>query len=170
MKLIFAYNEDLKGLIEHARDNPCKVPYRDAEFPGGCLWLIKDEGVYLMSGARCGNPAEKGKDRQKVIYAEGFDPKKNRDVDGMAREACGGDDFIEALPLVTLDGMISKAGDALQALFVEMTEEALEMGTVVAVKSKPKSKPKLKLKAKKKALVFPKPKRKTRRSSSPSPF
>ena len=56
------------------------------------LWLVKDEGIYLMSNG-------KGDDRPDVVYAKGFNPKERdrMDVWDDARAAVGGDDFAELI-------------------------------------------------------------------------
>lgn len=71
-----------------------------ARVEGSCHF-VKDDGIYIMSSA-----AERdiikdpdGKERSRVVYAIGYDPRKNEDVWEASRAAVGGDDFVEALPL-----------------------------------------------------------------------
>tara|TARA_R100000781_G_scaffold52571_1_gene34467 strand:- start:526 stop:966 length:441 start_codon:yes stop_codon:yes gene_type:complete len=56
--------------------------------------LVKDEGIYLMSGNTKSKLYKKGKNR--VCYAKGYDPKVE-DVWDKCRYAVGGDDFAEKL-------------------------------------------------------------------------
>lgn len=60
------------------------------EVPAG-LWLVKDDGIYLMSNAVAGRDGH-------VAYAVGFNPTNNVGVWDAAREVVGGDDFEEFLP------------------------------------------------------------------------
>ena len=67
-----------------------------AKIPPG-LWLVKDEGIYLMSN---GVTADGTRVPLDPVYAKGYDPTK-RDrmaVWDDARDAVGGDDFVEFLP------------------------------------------------------------------------
>ena len=86
-----------------------------------CLWLVKDAGVYLMSPgihpeARPGDRSA----RAPVAYAVGFDPTRDdrMAVWDRARDAVGGDDFAEAVPLEWVDA----------ALAARSPEFALEFG------------------------------------------
>ena len=56
--------------------------------------LVKDDGIYLMSGNAKTKLYKKGKNR--VCYAKGYDPKEE-DVWEKCRYAVGGDDFAEKL-------------------------------------------------------------------------
>lgn len=61
------------------------------------LHLVKDEGIYLLSSSAERDIAEGTTSR--VVYANGLDPKADEDVWDKCREAVGGDDFVEALPI-----------------------------------------------------------------------
>ena len=63
------------------------------EEPPRALWLVKDEGVYLMSAAADREPSEG------VVYALGYDPDRDPSWYDRARGALGGDDFLEAIPI-----------------------------------------------------------------------
>ncbi len=56
--------------------------------------LVKDDGIYLMSGNTKTKLYKKGKNR--VCYAKGYDPREE-DVWDKCRYAVGGDDFAEKL-------------------------------------------------------------------------
>ena len=71
------------------------------------LHFVKDHGIYLMSN---GDPSLSGAEfgrkgmKNAVVYAEGYDPKAE-DCWERAREAVGGDDFVENLDLSGLPDM-----------------------------------------------------------------
>lgn len=73
------------------------------------LWLVKDEGIYVMSNGLPGLPENPEQDttekfyKQKAVYAEGFDPRKDEDTYDKARAAVGGDDFCDLVPLEGLE-------------------------------------------------------------------
>jgi hypothetical protein len=79
-----------KGVSEdEAFESFATVDVPREEVPAG-LWLVKDDGIYLMSNGvsdrECGE-----------AYAVGFDPKRDQDVWDLSRDAAGGDDFSEFL-------------------------------------------------------------------------
>ena len=58
-----------------------------------CLWLVHDQGVYLMPGI------EKGGKAEYVVYGRGCDPNIDEDWWDTARAKVGGDDFAESVEL-----------------------------------------------------------------------
>lgn len=91
-------------LLIHAKAAPNHTsPYGLTTNPGPGLFLVKDDGIYLMSN---GEPALPGTDTvNKVVYAKGFEalPSTVSLEERMARydkvrDAVGGDDFAELLP------------------------------------------------------------------------
>ena len=89
MYLVFKL-KDLQPLIAHALAAPRhKMGYATDQKPAPALFLVKDEGIYLMSNGEPGLMA-KGKNRHQVVYAAGHAPE-----DGWL----GGDDFAETLEL-----------------------------------------------------------------------
>ena len=117
--------EQVAGIAEHFRNSPARrmtVAQRariygddrcDAPQPGEgyrtplCLWLVKDEGIYLMSpGYDPAKPRPPG-ERAPVAHALGFDPERQDrgDVWDRAREAVGGD-FSEEIPLEWIDAAL----------------------------------------------------------------
>ena len=75
-----------------------------------CLWLVKDEGIYLMSpGIHPDAATEERAARPPVAYASGFDPTRDHRmaVWDRARDAVGGDDFAEAVPLEWVDAALA---------------------------------------------------------------
>jgi hypothetical protein len=75
--------------VAHARASAEHSPVYGSAPKAGLL-LVKDDGIYLMSSGLPGMPG--------VVYADGFDPA-SPDSYERAREAVGGDDFVELLPL-----------------------------------------------------------------------
>ena len=75
-----------------------------------CLWLVKDEGIYLMSPGIHPDPGPGDRPtRPPVAYADGFDPTRDDRlaVWDRARDAVGGDDFAEAVPLEWVDAALA---------------------------------------------------------------
>lgn len=105
--LKFKVTDDLKAIVEHASNNDPALYYGTKI--DRSLFLVKDQGVYLMSAGKPGllrNPEEdKGKQfaQQVVQYADGLNGGKSGDsFDDWYHEAhriCGGDDFAEPLGL-----------------------------------------------------------------------
>jgi hypothetical protein len=96
-------------LLKHAQAAPKTTsPYGLTEDPGPGLFLVKDDGVYVMSN---GEPHFPGTDsRNKVVYARGYEalPQTATLEDRMnryekVRSAAGGDDFAEFLPAKSLE-------------------------------------------------------------------
>lgn len=107
--LVFA-TEDVKPLVAHARaSKQWHKTYEEVEGPAKpALWLVKDEGIYLMSN---GNPRQMADGTESLVaYAQGFDPRvgDRMDVYEAAREAVGGDDFADALPIEWFEDALSK--------------------------------------------------------------
>ena len=105
----------------------CDVPKPGEEYrTPPCLWLVKDEGIYLMSPgfdpANLRHPCE----RAPVAYALGFDPGilDRGDVWDRAREAVGGDDFSEEIPLEWVDTALRKRA---RAFVVDFTADDISL-------------------------------------------
>lgn len=78
-----------------------KTLYEQVTGPG--LWLVGDDGVYLMSN--CKPAFMRTPEKQFVVYAEDLDPEKV-DFDtwwDKKNEAFGGDDGVEFIPLEDID-------------------------------------------------------------------
>ena len=116
--------EQVAGLARHARETPerrmtmsqraaiygeerCSVRQPGEErLAPPCLWLVKDEGIYLMSP---GIHPDAGRTRAPVSYATGFDPTRDdrMAVWDRARNAVGGDDFSEEIPIDWIDAALA---------------------------------------------------------------
>ena len=121
--LIFRNSKQLRDIAEEilAVDE-----YRDNGYTGlnpneSRICLVKDDGVYLMSGAK--------KSKVDVSYAIGLNPKTNDDCHQDARDAVGGDDFCDYLPIdrKSLEVIIEEKG----YIKIEFTQEELEMSVIV---------------------------------------
>jgi hypothetical protein len=83
-------------MIQHMLKNERKIPYVDETTDEYGLWLIKDNGIYVMSPSP--EPDIVSKNKCHVIYARGFSPRV-KDCWEKCRDAVGGDDFIEFITL-----------------------------------------------------------------------
>lgn len=92
-KLTFK-SKDFPRMLTWMQSHYRKIPYMDETTDDYGLWLVKDQGIYLMA------PAEKrdmDKDGVHVIYARGYSPKA---ADLWEKtHAVSGDDFAEFIPL-----------------------------------------------------------------------
>ena len=119
--------EQVAGLARHAREAPerrmtmgqraaiygedrCGVPQPgEHRLAPPCLWLVKDEGVYLMSPGIDPDAERTERTRAPVAYASGFDPTRDDRlaVWDRARDGVGGDDFAEDIPLEWVDAALA---------------------------------------------------------------
>ncbi len=138
--------EQVAGLADHARNAPRNRMHLDQRIetygednawtpqpgeediarPG--LWLVKDEGIYLMSTGLYPEGHERALPggRAAVAYAVGFDPRREDrlDVWDRARDAVGGDDFADPLPLEWVDAAVRARAPAFA---LEFTPDAVEL-------------------------------------------
>jgi hypothetical protein len=92
------------------------------------LFLVKDEGVYLMSSAK-GLAINPKTGTLPVAYAQGFDPRKaSRRAVWEAGQKISGNDFSEFVPLEAVEPLL----DACSEIYVVLTEQTM------AVEGKPK--------------------------------
>ena len=84
-KLTFKSSEGLKTLADKTLKTMFfKYPYTKETTKEKGLWLVKDEGIYLMK-AFVGSK----KEEVPIVYAEGFDPNKDQDVWDRSVDALG---------------------------------------------------------------------------------
>lgn len=103
------------GYVEETDIDPKKLP--------PSLLLVHDHGVYLMSG---GVPMLEDPNRPgtaTVTYAAGLDP--NADYDDV-RDAVGGDDFVERIPLSMIANALARKPNA-RELVILFSDESLEL-------------------------------------------
>ncbi|MFG1365859.1 DUF3085 domain-containing protein [Xanthobacter versatilis] len=89
------------------------------EKPG--LWLVGDEGVYLLSNGKLAEGQ-----RPLVVYAEECDPKTNPDYWHYKRQHFGGDDGIEFLDAERLVKRIAAVPRATHVR-IEMTDTSMSI-------------------------------------------
>ncbi|CAA0090171.1 Uncharacterised protein [Starkeya nomas] len=113
-----------RGRIDAAANGGFRNPYYglrpgEGEKPG--LWLVGDEGVYLLSNGRL----TEGQ-RPLVVYAGECDPKTNPDCWHCKRRHFGADDGIEFLDATALDRLMAASLDATH-LRIVMDDTALSL-------------------------------------------
>jgi len=119
-KLTFKSSEGLKALADKTlKTTFFKYPYTKETTKEKGLWLVKDEGIYLMK-AFVGSK----KEEMPIVYAEGFDPNKDQDVWDRSVDAVGGDDFALFLPFTTMGLNLMKKGVDTN---VEVTDKYIEV-------------------------------------------
>ena len=138
--------EQVSGLAGHARNAPrnrMDFAQREEKYgedrmwepqPGEqdvarpALWLVKDEGVYLMSTGIYPEGHERAhpEGRAATSYAQGFDPRQRdrMDVWDDARAAVGGDDFSEPVPLDWVDAAVRARAAAFE---IEITADSMAL-------------------------------------------
>jgi len=89
-------NDTLKRVVQHSQKVKRKIPYEDNYTKDMGVWLVKDNGIYLMA------PTHEERDRDEngktvVCYAEGFSPSVPNLWD--KTHAVSRDDFAEFIPL-----------------------------------------------------------------------
>ena len=82
-------------MIDHMVKHDRKIPYVDETTDEYGLWLVKDEGIYLMAPTK--ERDLDGDERCHVIYASGYSPKASN-LWEKTREVSR-DDFAEFIPL-----------------------------------------------------------------------
>lgn len=122
-KLTFQVTDALKQIVDHAAANDPGPFY--GETIERCVFLVKDEGAYLMSGGKPGliHP-EKGAPRQLVVYADGHNPDTGDYDWDFTRSICGGDDFVEPLDLPFIQRAIARGA---KTITVSLTDDAIAL-------------------------------------------
>jgi len=129
-KLIFK-PEEVAVLVRHSkgRAHPGKDAYVNPQGHSEYLFIVHDDGVYLMSGATeiLPNPKKK-KGRSApaslVAYAEGCNPA-DEDCWENSRALVGGDDFGEAIPLQQFERVLALNPTG---IFLNMTPKRIIIG------------------------------------------
>lgn len=109
---------DVRRVAEHAKANAPRIVY-----------LVKDWGVYLMSG---GEPRDTvvvaGKKQNFCAYAEGTNPEKFPDTYYDTQQAlCGGDDFGEQLGPHWIDGLLLAAKAPARVVRIKLSKNRVEL-------------------------------------------
>ena len=120
--LTFKSNKTLKSLARETLFSlEFKTAFQDKTTKERSFWLVKDDGIYVM------NCYVKDGEREKVkhvVHASGFNPKTNENVWEDSRDAVGGDDFAENIPLD--NSQLNRLRDG-GNLTVKVTKESLEV-------------------------------------------
>ena len=115
--LTFPSTKRLKNLAKETLNaNEFKTAYEDEHTNKKSFWLVKDEGIYVMS-------CYKGH-KNLVAYAKGYNPKtSNRDEVWDKANYISGDDFAENIPLnkTMLENLIKG-----QNLHIHMNDEEIK--------------------------------------------
>tara|TARA_R100001440_G_scaffold37321_1_gene56600 strand:- start:3892 stop:4275 length:384 start_codon:yes stop_codon:yes gene_type:complete len=103
-------SKEFSRMMEFMRNHDRAIPNCEGGEPTTQfgLHLVKDDGIYVMSGTFKSDKLDEKKCH--VIYAQGFSPK-TKDLWEKCRDAVGGDDFSEWVPLSnSMVNMLSKNG------------------------------------------------------------
>ena len=120
-RLVFDNGEALRRLaIGTMKAEKFRIPYTDQDTSDKGVLLVKDEGIYLMNAYAGGKPPN---ELGTVVFAESYDPNKDEDVWERSRQAVGGDDFGEFVPLpeIVLRAIVMRQ---LKKLIIDMNEES----------------------------------------------
>ncbi len=102
-KLVFKNDKanTLAKMMAWSNDRPRRIPYTKEYTDEHGLWLVKDEGIYLMSPSDDNFVSSDGVVNT-VVYARGYKPTKaNRDTLWDKTHAVSGDDFAEFIKLTS---------------------------------------------------------------------
>jgi len=127
-QLIFVPSDDLRTIFEHTKNaTKWTDPYgvQPEMQDTAHLDFVKDRGIYIMSGSTERLLSESDSNSSLCIYAQGYDPKVP-DCWDKCREAVGGDDFVECLPIddSIFDGIASGQG-----FWIDFRADSLAYGT-----------------------------------------
>lgn len=120
-RLVFDNGEALRRLaIGTMKAEKFRIPYTDQATSDKGVLFVKDEGIYLMNAYAGGKPPN---ELGTVVFAESYDPTKDEDVWERSRQAVGGDDFGEFVPLpeIVLRAIVMRQ---LKKLIIDMNEES----------------------------------------------
>ena len=120
-RLVFDNGEALRRLaIGTMKAEKFRIPYTDQATSDKGVLFVKDEGIYLMNAYAGGKPPN---ELGTVVFAESYDPTKDEDVWERSRQAVGGDDFGEFVPLpeIVLRAIVMRQ---LKKLIIDMSEES----------------------------------------------
>jgi len=91
--------DTLSRMMKFSNSHKRKYPYEEETTEDLGLWLVKDDGIYLMSPTK-ENFCLYDDEINSVVYAEGYKPtKKNEDTLWDKTYAVSPDDFAEFIPL-----------------------------------------------------------------------
>lgn len=115
---------DLMRCVTHAlQSTKWNMGYSESP-PGPALFLVHDDGVYLMSNGDPGDALNDGSISLYVAYAQHCHPQKDEDCRENSRALVGGSDFAETIP-ITADWIT--ACDKYDELHVALTAEDIQV-------------------------------------------
>ena len=120
-RLVFDNGEALRRLaIGTMKAEKFRIPYTDQDTSDKGVLFVKDEGIYIMNAYAGGKPPN---ELGTVVFAESYDPNKDEEVWERSRQAVGGDDFGEFVPLpeIVLRAIVMRQ---LKKLIIDMNEES----------------------------------------------
>ncbi len=128
-KLTFPGGE-VAAQARHALAASSHRPLYDQPDPEAALWLVHDQGVYIMSNGATPDSDDPTGDRPRPAYAAGCDPDRDPDWWDHGRDLVGGDDFAELLADRShLDDLAALTGN--DTIVVEMTDTHLTISAPV---------------------------------------
>jgi hypothetical protein len=128
MKLHFRWPDVARALDEVRAATVVRPLYEQVTGKG--LWLVGDEGVYLM-------PNTEGEIRT-IVYAKECNPTKSEDWWTIKRATFGGDDGVEFISIEELDRLVAippKPRVRPHHLSIDMTPEQFVLSVVWSSKS-----------------------------------
>lgn len=120
-QMTFKIDDKFRDMVAFCERHKPQGCYDQRIKPGTvvALWLVHDQGVYLMPGIVDGGKAEF------VIYARGCDPDKNPDTwYDRSRDLVGGDDFAECFEFDAKATFAMMTGKATK-LVLKLTETSM---------------------------------------------
>lgn len=129
LPLTFKVGTELQRVVEHTmKGKAFKIPYTLETVLEPTLWLVHDEGVYLMSASTEKLPREGG--NHLVAYAEGCHPEKDEDCWVESRRLIGGDDFGMDIPAAFFAEQIAAGATAFKVL-IQSDGQTVELTAVI---------------------------------------
>jgi Protein of unknown function (DUF3085) len=135
MRLTFPIGGVFEALTELRAATACRTLYDEQTGKG--LWLVGDQGVYLMPNTTDGPRAagRKPGDSNFVVYARECDPTKLAFDTWWANKKAsfGGDDGVEFIPMMDIEQITTQPpgpGLAADHLFIELTASRFSMGVI----------------------------------------
>jgi hypothetical protein len=125
--LTFPIDDTLKAIVEHAAANDAGTFY--GETIERSVFLVKDQGTYLMSGGKPGqpDPSHSGEGTKLlVLYANEINPTTMEFDDWYDRQhsICGGDDFVEHFSPKFFQDAIARGATKLT---IKLSDDSIEM-------------------------------------------
>lgn len=120
---LFAFKiEDVRRCVEHSKAAPEQMKYWGEEIKEPSLLLVGDRGVYLMSN---GTPRDIVEGISSFCaYADGIDPRVNKDWYDAKRDLYGGDDGGDVLPISMFESVLDAAK---KFVWIELTATKIKV-------------------------------------------